>query len=203
MAELLDHEYDGIQEYDNPIPGWLAQLFFATILFGIAYAIYYPSFWFYNGVSAWSSSGQYQQQVEREETRYAPLQAEAEKKALAALESLTSDEATLAAGQQVYSVRCTPCHGADAGGKIGPSLKDEEWLYGGDAKSVLTSIREGRPKGMPPWKMELNKEEIQQVTAFVLSLSPNPEETTEEEASEVETPIEEPTDDQTETGEEQ
>lgn len=188
MADLLDHEYDGIQEYDNPIPGWLAQLFFGTIIFGIGYAIYYPSFWFYDGMSTWSSSGQYEKQVEREEARYAPLQAEAEKKALAALESLTSDQATLEAGKQVFGLRCTPCHGANAEGKIGPSLVDAEWLYGGDAKSVLTSIREGRPKGMPPWKMELKKEEIQQVTAFVLSLSPTAGGSETEEPAVEETP---------------
>lgn len=172
MAELLDHEYDGIQEYDNPIPTWLAQLFFFTIVFGIGYAIYYPSFWFYGGVSKWSSTQQYDQQMEKEETRYAPLREAAQKKALEALASLSSDPATLSAGKEVFTARCAPCHGANGEGKIGPNLTDAEWLYGGEAKDILESVRNGRPKGMPAWKNDLKKEEVQNVTAFVISLSP-------------------------------
>lgn len=189
MAELLDHEYDGIQEYDNPIPGWLAQLFIVTILFGIGYAIYYPSFWFYGGVSGWSSAQQYQQQVDVEEERYKPLREAAEKKALEALASLTSDGPTLEAGKTVFLARCAPCHAADGTGKIGPALTDAEWLYGGDPKSVLTSIREGRPKGMPSWKNDLKSDEVQSVTAYVLSLSGGSGESAQPE----ETPTEEPT----------
>ncbi len=29
---LLDHSYDGIQEYDNPLPRWWLWIFYATIL---------------------------------------------------------------------------------------------------------------------------------------------------------------------------
>lgn len=171
MAKVLDHEFDGIQEYDNPVPGWLGALFVITIIFGIGYAFYFPAFPGHSGASGWSSAGQYDKQMEVEEERYAPLRAEAEKKALEALASLTSDPATLSAGKEVFTLRCAPCHGENAEGRVGPSLKDEEWLYGGDAKAVLTSIREGRPKGMPKWKTELGSEDIQSVTAYVLSLS--------------------------------
>lgn len=171
MAELLDHEYDGIQEYDNPIPAWLAQLFFFTIIFGIGYAIYYPSFWFYNGVSDWSSKQQYDQQMEQEETRYAPLREAAQQRALEALATLSSDPAAVSAGKEVFTVRCAPCHGANGEGKIGPNLGDAEWLYGGETKDILESIRNGRPKGMPAWKNDLKKDEVQNVTAFVLSLN--------------------------------
>lgn len=171
MAKLLDHEFDGIQEYDNPIPPWLGALFVVTILYGIGYAAYYPAFPGHRGISGWSSTGQYDKQMEVEESKYAPLRAEAEKKTLEALAALTEDQATLSKGQEVFTIRCAPCHGESAEGRVGPSLKDEEWLYGGDPKAVLESIREGRPKGMPKWKTELGADDIQSVTAYVLSLS--------------------------------
>lgn len=173
MAKLLDHEYDGIQEYDNPIPAWLGALFGITIFFGIGYAIYFPSFPGFQGVSGWSAAGQYDKQVEVEEAKFAPLRAEAEKKTLEALAALTEDQATLTKGGEVFTLRCAPCHGENAEGRVGPKLTDPEWLYGGDPKSVLTSIREGRPKGMPKWKTELSSEDITNVAAYVLSLSKN------------------------------
>lgn len=171
MAKLLDHEFDGIQEYDNPIPGWLGALFGITILVGIVYALYYPALPGHQGIAGWSSSGQYDKQMETEETKYAPLRAEAEKKTLEALQALTEDQTTLTKGHEVYALRCAPCHGDNAEGRVGPSLSDSEWLYGGDPKSVLHSIREGRPKGMPKWKTELSTDDIQNVAAYVLSLS--------------------------------
>lgn len=171
MAKLLDHEFDGIQEYDNPIPLWLSSLFGITMVFGLGYALYFPAFPGHSGISGWSAAKQYDEQVAVEEERYAPLRAEAEKKALEALAALTEDQATLDKGHEVFNLRCSPCHGENAEGRVGPNLKDAEWLYGGDAKSVLTSIREGRPKGMPKWKTELGSEDIQNVTAYVLSLS--------------------------------
>lgn len=171
MAKLLDHEFDGIQEYDNPIPVWLGALFGITIVFGIAYAVYYPALPGHQGVAGWSSTGQYEQQMEVEEARYAPLRAEAEKKTLEALQALSEDQTTLAKGGEVYTLRCAPCHGDNAEGRVGPALGDSEWVYGGDPKSVLHSIREGRPKGMPKWKTELSAEDIQNVAAYVLSLS--------------------------------
>lgn len=171
MAKLLDHEFDGIQEYDNPIPGWLGALFGITILVGIVYALYYPARPGHQGIAGWSSSGQYDKQMETEETKYAPLRAEAEKKTLEALQALTEDQTTLTKGHEVYALRCAPCHGDNAEGRVGPSLSDSEWLYGGDPKSVLHSIREGRPKGMPKWKTELSTDDIQNVAAYVLSLS--------------------------------
>ena len=170
MAKLLDHDFDGIQEYDNPIPTWLGALFFITIIFGIGYAIYYPSLPNYHGVSGWSAQNQYDKQMEVEEARYAPLRAEAEKKALEALAALSDDEGTVSAGREVFTQYCSPCHGMNAEGKVGPNLTDEDWLYGSEPKDILSSIREGRPKGMPSWKSQLDEEHVNSVAVSVLPL---------------------------------
>jgi cytochrome c oxidase cbb3-type subunit 3 len=151
-------------------------LFAITIGFGICYAVYFPSLPNYKGLSGWSQEKQYENQVNVEEERYAPLRAEAQRKALEALASLSSDPATVQAGREVFTVRCSPCHGDNAEGRVGPSLIDAEWRYGSEPKDILESIREGRPKGMPPWKVELQPEDIQSVTAYVISLKSNSEE---------------------------
>ncbi|NIP15658.1 MAG: cytochrome C oxidase Cbb3, partial [Pseudomonadales bacterium] len=39
--QLLDHNYDGIQEYDNPLPRWWLWLFWITIVFSAFYFVYY------------------------------------------------------------------------------------------------------------------------------------------------------------------
>ena len=37
------HEWDGITEYDNPMPRWWVWTFYATILWSIGYAIAFPA----------------------------------------------------------------------------------------------------------------------------------------------------------------
>lgn len=162
MAKLLDHEIDGIQEYDNPAPPWLMFILYSSIVFGIGYAIYYPSFWFWPGISGWSSGGQYTAQMEDAEKRYAGM------KAAVVEVALTPDDSTvIALGEKQFKARCAPCHGSTGEGKVGPSFLDDKWLYGGADNDIVTSVREGRPKGMPPWGKVLKPEELTAVASYV------------------------------------
>src|SRR5690606_8935769 len=48
-ARVLDHEYDGIVEYDNPMPAWWKNIFWGSFVFSLGYL-----FWYHlggNGVS--------------------------------------------------------------------------------------------------------------------------------------------------------
>lgn len=38
---VIPHEYDGIRELNNPVPGWFNVLFYGTIIFGVFYLYYY------------------------------------------------------------------------------------------------------------------------------------------------------------------
>jgi len=77
----------------------------------------------------------------------------------------------IAQGKQIwFKWSCYGCHGTMGGGGMGPNLTDAEWRYGGDDTSVFTTIKFGRPAGMPAWGSHLSDDEILHVMAYVRSL---------------------------------
>jgi cytochrome c oxidase cbb3-type subunit III len=164
MADLRPHVVDGIEEYDNPLPRWWLYGFYLSIAFAFFYAIVYPSLWFWNGTAGWTSTAQYEATVQN-----------APKPAVAAapvdLEKMASDANVVAAGKDLFKTYCAACHGDNAEGKIGPPLTPHQWKYGGDPESILTTIRNGRPGGMPVWSKVMTDDKIQTVAAYVYSLS--------------------------------
>lgn len=84
---------------------------------------------------------------------------------------LADDPRAIERGRRLYaSMNCTYCHGAKAGGLIGPSLKDGYWRYGGTPAEIYKSLYEGRPKGMPAWGRTLPPESLWAITAYLQSL---------------------------------
>lgn len=148
-AELHGHVWDGdLQEYNNPLPRWWMWLFYLTIFFGIGYVAMYPGLGRFAGIGQWTSSGQYQEEMARAEAQYGPLFAQYSSTGLVAL---SRDPKALAIGERLFQNHCAQCHGADAGGGIGfPNLRDSDWLYGGDPRTIETTILEGRNGVMPP-----------------------------------------------------
>jgi len=65
---------------------------------------------------------------------------------------------------------CSGCHGDHAGGGMGPSLRDERWLYGGTDANVAASIAQGRAHGMPSWGPKLTTEQVWKLATYVKSL---------------------------------
>lgn len=83
------------------------------------------------------------------------------------------DAAKAAAGKTQF-VACAACHGPDGKGNpaLGaPNLTDAIWLYGGDAETIQTTIRDGRSGIMPAWRERLGPDNARLVAAYVLSLS--------------------------------
>ncbi len=164
-AEVLDHEYDGIKEYDNPLPGWWVALFWGTFLFGLGYAFHYHVSG--NGTSVAESYAEETALAQKEQAARALKESVSED----GLKQLMLDPATLAEANTLFSQRCTPCHGEHGQGVIGPNLTDSSWLHGGTLLEIYRTIGEGVPeKGMPSWKMQLTPQQLRQVAAFVGSL---------------------------------
>lgn len=171
---MIDHEYDGIRELDNPIPMWFNALFYSSIVFAIGYLLVYHVF-------GWGMT--------QDEEYQAAMQA-GEKQRIEFLESSGSniDENSVtvdlspefvAAGQEIFLQNCGMCHGNQGEGLIGPNLVDEYWLHGGEVGEIFRTVKYGVPeKGMVPWEANLTPVQIAQVSNFILSLGgtnpPNP-----------------------------
>ena len=77
----------------------------------------------------------------------------------------------LAEGRRLFqSYNCAGCHGDHAGGGMGPSLRDEDWIYGGTSAQVFNSIAEGRAHGMPAWGLKVPEDQIWKLVAYIKSL---------------------------------
>jgi cytochrome c oxidase cbb3-type subunit 3 len=159
---MTDHNYDGIQELDNPPPRWIMALFYITIGFSIIYGAYY--FWLKQG--------------DHQDAEYARKSELHDQKFQAANVStddliLLTDASSLEEGKTIYKdMNCFACHGLNGeGNAIGPNMTDEYWLHGCDIKSVFNVIKNGVPaKGMTPYKGQLSDEKIQKVSSYVLSM---------------------------------
>jgi cytochrome c oxidase cbb3-type subunit 3 len=82
-----------------------------------------------------------------------------------------SDHDGLAQGRRFFvQYNCAGCHGDHGGGGMGPSLRDEIWLYGSSHGQVAKSIAEGRAYGMPAWERMLTPVQIWQITAYIKSM---------------------------------
>jgi len=81
------------------------------------------------------------------------------------------DDAALVAGRKLFvSFNCSGCHGGRAGGGMGPSLRDEAWIYGSKSADIFDSIAEGRAHGMPAWGTLLPPQYMWQLVSYIESL---------------------------------
>jgi len=157
---LLDHNYDGIEELDNPLPRWWVWLFYLTIIFSVIYIWYY---WFSSGKSIEES---FQAKLSEVTTTQEVASSSFD------LESFKVTDELLGKGEAAFASKCASCHRADAGGLIGPNLTDNHWIHGkGDRQSIFKVVKEGVPeKGMIAWGPLMSDEEIATVVLYVQSL---------------------------------
>jgi cytochrome c oxidase cbb3-type subunit 3 len=161
---LLDHEYDGIKEYDNPMPRWWLGTFWVTIVFSIIYLVI-PGVGVGKGRIA-----DYEADMAKAAAlaaRNDPLSGLTNEKLVA----MSKDPAARALGAATFATTCSSCHLADGGGLIGPNLTDAYWLHGGQPMEIIRTINGGvAAKGMPAWGRILKPEQLRSVAAYVLTL---------------------------------
>ncbi|MBO9602719.1 MAG: cytochrome-c oxidase, cbb3-type subunit III [Novosphingobium sp.] len=187
-TETVGHEWDGIEELNTPLPRWWLLTFYACIVFAIGYVVAYPAIPLLHGATpgllGWSSRGDLAQELAHErhhrEGVYAAL-------ARVPIERLPEDDARMrmavAGGRAAFKVNCVQCHGAGAAGSEGfPNLNDDDWLWGGDLKTIEYTITHGvrvpgaagtRMSQMPAFGRDglLTDTQIGQLASHVLSLS--------------------------------
>lgn len=163
------HEYDGIQEYDNPLPAWWFYMFAITIVWGVGYLVIYPGMGNFAGAIGWTQVGQYEAEVAAADEKYREMR---DRYLALPLEEVAADPAARKMGMRMFANNCAQCHGADAKGAYGfPNLTDDDWLYGGDADTIKATLVNGRQAVMPAWGSVIGEEGIRDVTQYVLSLN--------------------------------
>lgn len=166
--ETMGHEFDGIEEYNNPLPAWWLYMFWITMIFGICYIMYF-GLGNWGGFGNWSSIKQLEEEQAAHEAKYGEIFSTLAAKPI---EELVNDPGALKMGQRMYQNNCSVCHGTSATGAYGfPNLTDNDWLYGGSAEMIKTSLMQGRRGQMPAWGQALGDAGVDAVTHYVLSLS--------------------------------
>ena len=196
------HSWDGIEEFDNPMPRWWLWTFYATIIWGIGYTIAYPAWPGIQaataGVLGWNSRALVAEEIAAVEEANAPINArlvETELTEIAADADLNGY--AVSSGAAVFKTWCAQCHGAGAAGAKGyPNLLDDDWLWGGTMEDIHVTVTHGirneesdeaRYSEMPAFGRDelLEKEEIDQVVNFVMSLSGEPQDASKVDAAAV------------------
>lgn len=189
-VETTGHSWDGIEEYNNPLPRWWLWTFYLCIIWGIGYTIAYPAWPGIKeataGVLGYSTRAEVAADIAAVDARNAAIEAEL---ASADLTTLTagSELHTFAinAGGAVFRANCVQCHGAGADGVAEgngyPSLLDDDWLWGGSVEEIQYTIANGirnetddaHYSEMPKFGADelLEPEQIAQVVQYVLNLS--------------------------------
>ena len=190
QVETTGHSWDGIEEYNNPLPRWWVWVLYATIVWGIWYTIAYPAWPMLTQATQGYLGADMREDVAAEIKRFDDANADIKAKLVAApLTGIASDDTlnqyATSAGAAVFKTWCAQCHGSGAAGVQGkgyPNLTDNDWLWGGDVESIYLTINHGirnttdadaRYSEMPKFGADglLEDAQIGEVVEYVLQLS--------------------------------
>lgn len=192
-VETTGHEWDGIEELNNPLPRWWVWVFYATIIWGIGYTIAYPAWPGIKsstaGLLGYSTRANVAEDIADVNAQNAALRTELAGADLATLVDNRDSEVysyAVNGGRAVFAANCSQCHGSGADGVAPangyPNLRDDAWLWGGTVEDIAFTVAHGirneqsldaRWSEMPAFGDILPEEEVEQVVQYVLSLSGN------------------------------
>jgi cytochrome c oxidase cbb3-type subunit 3 len=158
---IKDHDYDGIRELDNDLPGWWKWLFYLGIIFAVVYSIRLFVFKAPDLIQ--------EDEYQNEMADYSKSKPAAAANAAPFEIKLLSDATSLAKGQETWTKICAACHLADGGGLVGPNMTDDYWIHGNTVKDLYRVVTDGViQKGMLPYKDQLSDQSRLEVVSYVL-----------------------------------
>jgi cytochrome c oxidase cbb3-type subunit 3 len=188
--DTTGHVWDGIQEFNNPLPRWWLWCFYATIAWGVIYTVLYPAWPMITGATAgvlgYSTRAEVAEDIQRFDALNADLRTELTGVELA---SVTRDEMpdlynyAIRSGASTFATFCSQCHGRGAAGVQAsgyPNLLDDDWLWGGSVEEINATIAHGirneddpdaRWSQMTAFDEIFTDEEVAQVVNYVLDIS--------------------------------
>ncbi|TDP62685.1 cbb3-type cytochrome c oxidase N-terminal domain-containing protein [Bradymonas sediminis] len=159
------HTYDGIKEYDNPMPKWWLYTFYASIVWGVFYLV---------GINVgWIDT--YEDTLKKENARIDAIVAQAAEASPEITpeylrEAVDSGE-YLESGKAAFAAYCASCHGQNGEGLVGPNLTDSSWLHGGSLMDIYTVADQGvLEKAMPAWGAVLKHDGLLGVVSYIDSI---------------------------------
>ncbi len=163
---VLDHDYDGIQELNHPLPSWWSSIWAISIIFSVIYCMYYA---FMDGDTL---KEEYTKEYAKVSKVIAAEKAKSGNFDLVVYEKYVNENDGIKKGALVYEENCLSCHAEGGAGDIGPNLTDKYWIHAnGDATSIYPIVLNGvEDNGMPAWAEMLSKEELMSVVAYIISL---------------------------------
>ncbi|KTS96251.1 cytochrome-c oxidase, cbb3-type subunit III [Pseudomonas parafulva] len=170
--QTMGHSFDGIEEYDNPLPKWWFWLFVGTLVFSAGYLVLYPGLGNWKGIlpgyeDGWTGVNEWQKEMDKADAKFGPIFA---KYAAMPVEEVAKDPQALKMGSRLFASNCSVCHGSDAKGAYGfPNLTDNDWRWGGEPETIKASIMNGRHGVMPAWAEVIGEQGVSDVAAFVLT----------------------------------
>lgn len=162
----LGHDYDGIRELDNKLPGWWLYGFYFTIIVGVIYFYRY-----HIAESAPLSKQEFEIAWKKGEEQKAAFLAKSANNVDENTVTLITDAAALSTAKNTFVQVCSACHGKGGEGGVGPNLTDDYWIHSGGIKDIFKTIKYGWPeKGMKSWKDDYSPIQIAQLASYVKSL---------------------------------
>ncbi|MCW3114831.1 MAG: c-type cytochrome [Segetibacter sp.] len=167
-TEVTDtgHDYDGIKELDNNLPKWWLYGFYVCIVFAFVYI-----YRFHISHTGPSTLQEFQTEMAKADVEKEEYLKSSANKVDENTVTLLTDAAALAEGKKLFGASCSPCHGADGQGVVGPNLTDEYWLHKGSIKDIFKIIKYGvQEKGMKSWKDDFSPVQLAEISSYIKSL---------------------------------
>lgn len=162
---VMEHEYDGIQEFDNKLPNWWLWLMWGSMVFALFYWLVFHTLEIRDmPVGDFETEMRIADEAMMERMAKNPVTNES-------LMAVVDMPAQVAEGREMFVKFCVACHLDQGQGLVGPNLTDGVWVHGCEPINLHQIVADGvAAKGMPSWMNQLGPGGVQTVVAYVMTI---------------------------------